>query len=135
MSMARSLLGLNSGESLHSIDISRYKVEFRKSPFADRFFFFECLDTEDEAWYPDEEYTEDSEYDHDLEDAENHASDDTWDVDELEVDGGSDASGAPDGPEFGKPSDFYPSVIEPVRDGVNLERSGSYGKVGSHAHA
>ncbi|KNZ46796.1 hypothetical protein VP01_694g11 [Puccinia sorghi] len=101
MSMARSLLGLNS-------------------------------DTEDEAWYPDEEYTEDSEYDHDLEDAENHASDDTWDVDELEVDGGSDASGAPDGPEFGKPSDFYPSVIEPVQDGVNLERSGSYGKPPNH---
>jgi len=89
-------------------------------------------DPEDEAWYPDDEYTEESEDDLELEDAENHASDDTWDVDELEVNDGSDASGAPDSPEFGKPSDFYPPVVEPVQDGVNLERSGSYGKPPNH---
>jgi hypothetical protein len=88
-------------------------------------------DTEDETWHPEEEeYTEEEEQDS-AEEEEDQASDDTLDSGNLEVLEASVATGDPDVPLFGKPSEFYPAVIEPIQDGVNLERSGSYGKVGT----
>ncbi|KAI9611027.1 hypothetical protein H4Q26_008874 [Puccinia striiformis f. sp. tritici PST-130] len=82
-------------------------------------------ESEDQTWNDEEEYQEDTEDDDDIEETENQTSDDTWDDDELEVD---EESNTNERPEFGKASEFYPAVVEPVQDGVNLERSGSYGK-------
>ncbi|PLW40421.1 hypothetical protein PCASD_10399 [Puccinia coronata f. sp. avenae] len=89
-------------------------------------------DTEDETWHPEEEeYTEEEEQDS-TEEEEDQASDDTLDSGNLEVLEASVATGDSDVPLFGKPSEFYPAVIEPIQDGVNLERSGSYGKPPDH---
>ncbi|KAH9460564.1 hypothetical protein MJO28_003754 [Puccinia striiformis f. sp. tritici] len=86
-------------------------------------------ESEDQTWNDEEEYQEDTEDDDDIEETENQTSDDTWDDDELEVD---EESNTNERPEFGKASEFYPAVVEPVQDGVNLERSGSYGKPPDH---
>ncbi|OAV89280.1 hypothetical protein PTTG_09743 [Puccinia triticina 1-1 BBBD Race 1] len=84
-------------------------------------------ESEDETWNPTEEHAEDSQDDDDIEETDNQASDDTWDADDLE-----ELEGSNNGPEFGQASDYYPPVVEPAQDGVNLERSGSYGKPPEH---
>ncbi|KAA1110913.1 hypothetical protein PGT21_034184 [Puccinia graminis f. sp. tritici] len=87
-------------------------------------------ESEDGTWNATDEYAEDSEEDEDVEEAENQTSDDTWDAEELEALEGTNTS-----PEMGKASDYYPPVVEPIQNGVNLERSGSYGKPPEHYQA
>lgn len=82
----------------------------------------------DEAWTPVEEYVED--YTEDDEDLDEEASEvsDAWNAEEDSLD--DEAVG--DGPDFGLASEFYPRLVGPSDEGVNLERSGTYGKPPGH---